>query len=57
MPMSKPANIPDLNDRLTAGYSKGLNARQAEFAVQKYCSHRRIGAAIMMNVDMLNNPE
>ena len=35
---------------------KGLNARQAEYAVRKYRSHRRIGAGIMMDVNVLNNP-
>jgi hypothetical protein len=33
-----------------------LNAQQAEYAVQKYRSHRRIGVGIMMDVIVLNNP-
>ncbi len=36
-------------------YSKGLNAKQAEFAVQKYRSHRRLGASIIPSVDMADN--
>ena len=36
-------------------YSKGLNAKQAEFAVQKYHSHRRIGEGIFPNVDIPDN--
>ena len=35
---------------------RGLNARQAEYAVKKYCSHRRIGAWIMMDMEIMNNP-
>jgi len=34
----------------------GLNAQQAEFAVRKYRSHRKVGAKIMMDLNMLNNP-
>ncbi|KAF9456765.1 hypothetical protein BDZ94DRAFT_1274889 [Collybia nuda] len=41
----------------TDAYDWGLNACQAEFAVRKYRSHQRIGASIMMSVDILNNPE
>jgi hypothetical protein len=36
---------------------KGLNAKQAEYAVKKYRSHRRVGAGIMMDMGILNNPE
>ncbi|KAG2033894.1 hypothetical protein BDR03DRAFT_1094091 [Suillus americanus] len=32
---------------------KGLNARQAEFAVKKYKSHRRCGPTLMMNLGVL----
>ncbi|KAF9465761.1 hypothetical protein BDZ94DRAFT_1253093 [Collybia nuda] len=41
----------------TDAYDRGLNARQAEFSVRKYRSHQRIGASVMMSVDILNNPE
>jgi len=34
---------------------KGLNARQAEFAVKKYKSHRRCGPTLMMSVGVLLN--
>ncbi|KAF8801866.1 hypothetical protein BYT27DRAFT_7197561 [Phlegmacium glaucopus] len=30
--------------------SKGLHARQAEYAVRKYHAHRRIGAGMMTDV-------
>ena len=33
----------------------GLNAKQAEFAVKKYRSHRRCGPSVMMSVDILLN--
>ena len=36
-------------------YSKGLNAKQTEFAVHKYCSHHKIGAGIFSSVDMPEN--
>ncbi|KAG2093316.1 uncharacterized protein F5147DRAFT_657455 [Suillus discolor] len=38
-------------------YRKGLNAKQAEYAVKKYRSHRKVGAGIMMDMAILNNPE
>jgi hypothetical protein len=34
---------------------KGLNAKQAEFAVRKYRSHHWVGAGIMMSMEMLVN--
>lgn len=37
-------------------YRKGLNARQAEYAVKKYRSHRKVGAGIMMDVNIMNSP-
>lgn len=46
-----------IDPHLQACHRKGLNARQAEYAVKKYRSHRKVGAAIMMNLDILNNPE
>ena len=36
--------------------SKGLTAKQVEYAVTKYRSHRRIGPSIMMSLAMLENP-
>jgi len=36
---------------------RGLNAKQAEYAVKKYHSHSRVGAGIMMDMGILNNPE
>lgn len=36
---------------------KGLTGRQVEFAVRQYHSHRRIGAHIMMDLGVMNNPE
>ncbi|KAG2744647.1 hypothetical protein P692DRAFT_20850118 [Suillus brevipes Sb2] len=38
-------------------HRKGLNAKQAEYAVKKYCSHCKVGAGIMMDMAILNNPE
>ncbi|KAG1898869.1 uncharacterized protein F5891DRAFT_1190358 [Suillus fuscotomentosus] len=35
------------------GALKGLNARQAEFAMKKYKSHRRCGPTLMMNLGVL----
>ena len=35
---------------------RGLNAHQAEYAVKKYRSHRRIGVRIMMDMEIMNNP-
>ncbi|KAG2043995.1 hypothetical protein BDR03DRAFT_343771 [Suillus americanus] len=43
--------------RYMDAYRKGLNAKQAEYAVKKYCSHRKVGAGIMMDMAILNNPE
>jgi hypothetical protein len=37
--------------------SKGLDAKQAEFAVKKYRSHRRVGPAVMMSLGIMDNPE
>jgi hypothetical protein len=42
-------NLSNISDR------KGLNAKQAEFAVCKYHSHRQVGAGIMMSMEMLVN--
>ena len=39
-----------------ANFRFGLNAQQAEFVVWKYCSHRKVGTKIMMDLNMLNNP-
>jgi len=36
---------------------KGLDAKQAEYAVKKYCSHHKIGARIMMNLSIMDNPQ
>ena len=36
-------------------FRKGLNAKQAEFAMKKYRSHRRCGPAVMMSVEVLLN--
>ena len=36
---------------------KGLDAMQAEFAVKKYSSHHEIGAGIMMNLNVMDNPQ
>jgi hypothetical protein len=36
---------------------KGLNSKQAEYAVKKYWSHCRVGVGIMMDMGILNNPE
>ncbi|KIK94348.1 hypothetical protein PAXRUDRAFT_143045 [Paxillus rubicundulus Ve08.2h10] len=41
--------------RYMDAYRKGLNARQAEFAVKKYRSHRRCGPAMMMDLGVLVN--
>ncbi|KAG1824000.1 hypothetical protein EV424DRAFT_1346241 [Suillus variegatus] len=43
--------------RYMDAYRKGLNAKQAEYAVKKYRSHRKVGAGIMMDMAILNNPE
>jgi hypothetical protein len=42
-------NLSNISDR------KGLNAKQAEFVVHKYRSHCRVGAGIMMSMEMLVN--
>jgi hypothetical protein len=34
--------------------SQGLSIKQAEFAVKKYKSHRRIPARVMMNLEIMN---
>ncbi|KAI0244991.1 hypothetical protein BJV78DRAFT_1277581 [Lactifluus subvellereus] len=54
--------VPELLDacpswRYMDAYSKGLDARQAEFAVKKYRSHRRIGPQVMMSLGIFDNPE
>ncbi|KAG2342076.1 hypothetical protein BDR05DRAFT_949332 [Suillus weaverae] len=36
---------------------KGLDAKQAEYAVKKYRSHRKVGAGIMAEMDVLNYAE
>ena len=35
---------------------KGLNQKQVEYAVKKYRSHRKVGAGIMMDVNIINMP-
>ena len=35
---------------------KGLNAKQAEYDVKKYRSHRKIGAMVMMSLGIMDNP-
>ena len=42
--------------QISSPCSKGLNARQAEFAVRKYRSHQRIGALVMMSLSIFDNP-
>ncbi|KIJ30893.1 hypothetical protein M422DRAFT_267500 [Sphaerobolus stellatus SS14] len=42
--------------RYMDAYQKGLNAKQAEYAVKKYRSHRAIGRNIMMTLEIMNNP-
>ena len=42
--------------QLMASNSKGLTAKQVEYAVTKYRSHRRIGPTVMMSLGMLDNP-
>ena len=37
-------------------YRKGLNQKQVEYAVKKYRSHRKVGAEIMMDVNIINMP-
>ncbi|KIO17560.1 hypothetical protein M407DRAFT_32750 [Tulasnella calospora MUT 4182] len=39
--------------RYVDAYRSGLTGKMADFAVKKYSSHRRIGAKVMMEVDML----
>ena len=36
---------------------EGLDAKQAEFAVKKYCSHHHVGPAVMMSLGIIDNPE
>jgi hypothetical protein len=36
--------------------SKGLNAKQAEFAVKKCHSHCQCGPSVMMSLGIFNNP-
>ena len=38
-------------------YRLGLNAKEAEYAVKKYCSHCKVEASITMDMVILNNPE
>ncbi|KAF8578546.1 hypothetical protein K439DRAFT_1648756 [Ramaria rubella] len=42
--------------RYTDAYRKGLNAKQAEYAVKKYCSHCSVGPSIMMSLGIMDNP-
>ncbi|KIJ53224.1 hypothetical protein M422DRAFT_242351 [Sphaerobolus stellatus SS14] len=42
--------------RYMDAYRRGLNAKQAEFAVKKYRSHRRCGPTVMMSIGILDNP-
>ncbi|KIJ28802.1 hypothetical protein M422DRAFT_269851 [Sphaerobolus stellatus SS14] len=42
--------------RYMDAYRRGLNAKQAEFAVKKYRSHRRCAPTVMMSVGILDNP-
>ncbi|KIO29457.1 hypothetical protein M407DRAFT_21355 [Tulasnella calospora MUT 4182] len=39
--------------RYADAYRNGLTGKMADFAVKKYTSHRRIGARIMMELDMI----
>lgn len=51
LPISEsPPTKADLN------HSKGLTPAQAEWAVKKFRSHRRIGESIFMDATMLVNP-
>lgn len=43
-------------DNLYLHDRKGLTGAQAEFAVKKYRSHRRIGQNIMLNIAIHDNP-
>ncbi|KAF8589349.1 hypothetical protein K439DRAFT_401627 [Ramaria rubella] len=42
--------------RYTDAYRKGLNAKQAEYAVKKYRSHRSVGPSIIMSLGIMDNP-
>ncbi|KIJ27974.1 hypothetical protein M422DRAFT_270825 [Sphaerobolus stellatus SS14] len=42
--------------RYMDAYRKGLNAKQAEFAVKKFCSHRAVGREVMMSLGIMENP-
>ncbi|KAF8587728.1 hypothetical protein K439DRAFT_1652205 [Ramaria rubella] len=42
--------------RYTDAYRKGLNAKQAEYAVKKYRSHHSMGPSIMMSLGIMDNP-
>ena len=44
-----------LTHTLLIFHRKGLNAKQAEFAVKKYKSHRCCGPSMMMSIDVLLN--
>ncbi|KAG2336429.1 hypothetical protein BDR05DRAFT_1063645 [Suillus weaverae] len=43
--------------RYMDAYRKGLDAKQAEYAVKKYHSHRKVGAGILAEMDTLNYAE
>ncbi|KAF8580621.1 hypothetical protein K439DRAFT_1356652, partial [Ramaria rubella] len=42
--------------RYTDAYRKGLNAEQAEYAINKYHSHCSVGPSIMMSLGIMDNP-
>ncbi|KIJ25046.1 hypothetical protein M422DRAFT_274055 [Sphaerobolus stellatus SS14] len=42
--------------RCMDAYRKGLNAKQAEFAVKKFRSHRAVGRGVMMSLGIMENP-
>ncbi|KIJ46611.1 hypothetical protein M422DRAFT_164849 [Sphaerobolus stellatus SS14] len=42
--------------RYMDAYRKGLNAKEAEYAIKKYRSHRAIGRNVMMSLEIMHNP-
>ncbi|KAF8576561.1 hypothetical protein K439DRAFT_1538890 [Ramaria rubella] len=42
--------------QLSSLFRKGLNAKQAEYAVKKYRSHCSVGPSIMMSLGIMDNP-
>ena len=41
---------------MACSYSrKGINAKQAEYAVNKYCSYHKIGTGIFMDLSITNS--